>query len=331
MTSMDVSILIVNWNTCEYLRECLQSIRDTVKGLEYEVIVVDNASRDGSADMVSREFPEVRLAASPENLGFAQGNNLALSMSSGEFLLVMNPDAVLLPGTLEILLAFARKHPDAGVLSPKLLNSDRTTQNFYGRIPTGSTIFFLYTYIGTLIDKRLFKGRIRRRDRYLDYGDFQEVLRFVDGGAGLCCSLTPRSAIEKIGFMDERFPVFFNDGDYGMRLFQAGYRAYILPQAQAVHYGSSSVKQLDLLAYNQEYVYGLRTFYRKHRGFLNTRAIEMVLSLNVPVELVKTCWAILKRQKSPSSLVDPIVSFWKVLRYSPANARPHIFRLPGKP
>ena len=331
MNSMDVSILIVNWNTRRYLRECLQSIQDTVKGLEYEVIVVDNASRDGSADMVRLEFPQVRLVANAENLGFARGNNLALSHASGQYLLVMNPDVVLLESTVEHLVSFARTRSDAGMLSPKLLNADRTPQSFYGRIPTLSTIFFLYTYFGVLIDRHLLKGRIMRRERYLDYGDSQEVLSFTDGGAGFCCTLIPRSAVEKVGFMDERFPVFYNDGDFGMRLFQMGYRAYILPHAQAVHYGSSSVKQLDLLTYNQEYVYGLRTFNKKFRGFLNNRVTELTLSLNVPVELVRTLWAILKRKRSPSSLFEPIVSFWKMLRYHPVNARPHIFKLPKKP
>lgn len=329
--AVDVSILVVNWNTCQYLRECLQSIQCTVKGLEFEVIVVDNASTDGSAEMVRSEFPWAILLVSPENVGFARGNNLALSHASGEYLLVINPDVVLLDGTLEGLIAFARESPDAGVVSPKLLNPDRTLQNFHGRIPTLSTLLFLYTHFGRWVDRHLLRGRIRKRDRYEVYGDFQEVLGFSDGGAGFCCSLIPRQVIQRIGFMDERFPVFFNDGDFAIRLFREEYRAYILPQVQAIHYGGSSVKQLDRLTYNQEFVYGLRTFYGTFRGFLYNWAVVLILSLNVPVELGKGLKAVIQRRRRPSSVFDPMVDFRKALAYRPGNARPHIFHLAERP
>jgi GT2 family glycosyltransferase len=326
--AVDVSALIVNWNTCRHLRECLQSIQRTVKGLELEVIVVDNASSDGSAEMVRSEFPWVFLLANRENVGFARGNNLALSRASGGYLLVMNPDVVLLDGTLEGLVAFAREHTDAGIISPKLLNPDRTLQNFYGRIPTLSSVFFMYTHLGRWIDKHLLRNRIRKRDRYEAYGDFQEVLSFSDGGAGFSCTLIPRNVIETIGFMDERFPVFFNDGDFAMRLFRRGYKAHILPHVQAVHYGGGSVKQLNHFAYNQEWVYGLRAFHSKFRGFLYNRAMDLVLSLNVPVEFAKGVKEIFRRRRSPSSLFEPIVSFRNLLAYRPGAARPHTFKLP---
>lgn len=327
---MDVSILIVNWNTCEYLKQCLQSIQETVQDIEYEVIVVDNASQDGSAAMVRRDFPQFRLVESPQNLGFARGNNQALSLSRGEHILIMNPDVVLDPGTVKGLISFARNHPDAGAISPKLLNPDRSLQAFYGRIPTLSTVFFVYTRIGSWIDRRLLDNRIRRRERYEEYGDFQEVLSFTDGGAGFCCSLIPRRIIAKIGFMDEQFPVFFNDGDFAIRLFRAGYRAYLLPHVEAVHYGGSSVKQLDRLAYNQEYIYGLRTYYRKYRGFIYNRAIEGALSLNVLVEVLENAWGVLRRAKPLRSLFEPFLHFAQALSYRPGSARHHIYQLPPK-
>jgi GT2 family glycosyltransferase len=325
-----VSILIVNWNTCSYLKQGLQSVRETVKGIAYEVIVVDNASQDGSAEMVRRDFPEFRLVENPQNLGFARGNNHALSLSHGEYVLLMNPDVILEPDTVRGLMAFAQEHPDAALLSPKLLNPDRTLQNFYGRIPTLSTVFFVYTWVGSWIDARWMGGRIRRRDRYEAYGDFQEVLSFTDGGAGLACTLIPRRIIEEFGFMDERFPVFFNDGDLAMRLFREGYRAYILPHVKAVHYGGSSVKQLDRLAYNREFVYGLRAFYRKYRGFLYNLAIDSVLALNVFAEFLRNLKAVVRRAKPLSSLFEPFVQFSKTLSYRPASARPHVFRLPSR-
>jgi N-acetylglucosaminyl-diphospho-decaprenol L-rhamnosyltransferase len=329
--SVDVSILIVNWNTCRHLRECLESIQRTVSGLEIEVIVVDNASTDGSTEMVRSEFPWVILVASPENVGFARGNNLALSRASGDYVLVINPDVVFLEGTLAGLATFARERPDAGATSPKLVNPDGTFQNFHGRVPNLSILFFVYTHLGRWVDKHLLRNRVRRRARYEEYGDFQEILALSDGGAGFSCSLIPRRVIERIGFMDERFPVFFNDADFVMRMFGENYRVYILPHVQAIHYGGSSVKQLDLLVYNQEWVYGIRTFYRQYRGFLFNRVLDFFLGLNVLVELAPSLKAVLQRKKSLFSFFQPLVSFRKALAYRPGNARPHIFKLPERP
>jgi GT2 family glycosyltransferase len=324
---VDVSILIVNWNTRQYLRECLQSIQRTVQGLEIEVIVVDNASTDGSAEMVRSEFPWAILVESPENVGFARGNNLALSHASGEYLLVINPDVVLLEGTLAGLVTFSRERLDAGTTSPKLLNPDRTYQNFHTRIPDLSILFFVYTHFGKWVDKHLLRNRVRQRARYGEYGDFQEILALSDGGAGFACTLIPRSVIEKIGFMDERYPVFFNDGDFVLRLIDENYRVYLLPYVQAIHYGGSSVKQLDQLVYNQEWVYGYRTFYRQYKGFLFSLVLDFFLGLNVLVELAQGLKAVLQRRQSPFSFFRPIVSFRKALAYRPDNVRPHIFKL----
>ncbi len=138
---MDVSVLIVNWNTRDYLAKCLHSLRNAATGISYEVIVVDNASSDQSPAMVARDFPEVHLIASKENIGFARANNLAFSKSSGDYVLVMNPDCYLPEGALDGLLAFAKTHPDAGVISPRLLNPDGSIQEYYGRIPTFYGLF----------------------------------------------------------------------------------------------------------------------------------------------------------------------------------------------
>ncbi len=323
---MDLSILIVNWNTCQYLRQCIRSIEEGVEGIEHEVIVVDNASGDGSAEMVRREFPWVRLVASPENLGFARGNNLALALSRGRHILVLNPDIVLKKNTVKELIQFTDLHPDAGVVSPKFLNPDGSFQGFFGRIPTLTTVLFLYTRIGTWIDRHLLRGRMRRRERYGIHEDFNEVLRFTDGGAGLACTLVPRAVIEALGFLDERFPVFFNDGDFARRLFDAGYKAYVIPNGQVLHHGGSSVRQLERLHYDQEFVYGLRAYSRKHRGMLYNRLLDLVLGLDPLLETIETLGAVLLGRARPASLGEPFARFRRILSYRPPNARPGIGR-----
>ena len=178
--------------------------------------------------------------------------------------------------------------------------------------------------MGSWIDSHLLGRQMKRRDRYEKYGDFKKTLFFTDGGAAFCCTLIPRSLVEKIGFMDERFPVFFNDGDFALRLFRAGYKAYIISNVQACHYGGSSVKQLDQLTYHKEWIYGLRAFYHKHRGHLYTRAIDTVLSLNLLHDLSVNARDILLLNKSPSEFLTPVRTFREVLAYQP----PNIFRLP---
>ncbi len=318
---MDLSILIVNWNTRELLRRCLQSIRNTAKEIRHEIIVVDNASHDDSAAMVREAFPEVTLLACKENLGFAKGNNLAYSRSSGRRLLLLNPDVTLLEGTLEGLLTFAETHPDAGLTSPKLLNPDRSVQKkYYGRIPTLSTIFFIYTHLGSALDTRLLGTRFRRRERYESLGDFQEALSFTDGGAAFCCTLVPRRLIEEHGFLDERFPIFFNDGDFAFRLFRAGFRAYILPTVQACHHGGASVEQLDQATYNKEFIYGLRTYSRKHRGRLYSLLADALLGLNLIHDLQWSTRDVISGRKAPGTILEPVKRFRETLAYRPPNA-----------
>jgi GT2 family glycosyltransferase len=320
---MDLSILIVNWNTRDRLEECLQSIRDTASGLSHEVVVVDNASADGSAAMVRQGFPEYSLIESRENLGFARGNNLAFSRSSGKYLLVLNPDVVVHRDTLEGLVEFAAAHPDAGLISPRLLHQDGTAQKkYYGRIPTLSTVFFLYTRPGAFLDARFFGNRFRRRDRYEDLEDFEEPIAFTDGGAAFCCTLVPRRIIDDIGFFDERFPVFFNDGDFAMRVFRAGYRAYLLPQVEAVHAGGASVQQLDVLTYGKEFAYGLRAFCRKHRGRIYAAAVDALLGLDALAEVERTARECLAGSKGVAEVLRPITRFREKLKYRPPNAAP---------
>jgi GT2 family glycosyltransferase len=287
------------------------------------VIVLDNASADGSAATVRREFPEYHLVESRDNLGFARGNNLAFSRSSGRYVLVLNPDVVLMRGTLAGLVGFAETHPGAGLVSPGLLNPDGTTQDqYYGRIPTLSTVFFLYTRPGGFIDRRLLAGRFRRRARYEDLGDFKEPRAFQDGGAGFCCTLVPRRVIDRVGFFDERFPVFFNDGDFAARAFREGYQAYILPQIQARHYGGASVRQLDAVTYDREFVYGLRTFCRKHRGRFYAAAVDGLLALDVLAELERAARELLSGSRGATEFLRPITTFRERLNYRPPNAGP---------
>src|SRR3972149_5340490 len=157
---MDLSILIVNWKTKAFLEECLQSIYSSVKNISFEVIVVDNNSSDGSAEMVRKSFPEARLIENKENAGFARGNNQAYAVSKGRVIGLLNPDTIVYPGTFEKMVDYLNTHDGVGAVSCKLLNPDGTLQReLYRRFPSVVTIFFRYTYIGQRINHRIFRDR----------------------------------------------------------------------------------------------------------------------------------------------------------------------------
>jgi GT2 family glycosyltransferase len=267
-----LSICILNWNTREYLRACLQSIRDTRGELEPEVIVVDNASGDGSAEMVREEFPEVALTANTENLKYAQGNNQALRQATGTFKLLLNPDVVLQPGALAQLLGAMERHPRAGAVAPRLVHPDGSPQSSCRSFPDPAAV--LYEALGL---SKLFP-RSRRLAAYrMGWWDHNDE-RTVD--QPMASALMLRSAaLEEIGLFDEAFPMFFNDVDLCRRLWDAGWEVWFTPAAQIIHHVGASTRQVrpEMVAESNR---SLLAYYEKHyRGRVNPLAYAAVRAL----------------------------------------------------
>jgi N-acetylglucosaminyl-diphospho-decaprenol L-rhamnosyltransferase len=270
----DLSIIIVNWNTRELLGECLRSIgRDSGSGvrgqgfvapsLTPEIIVVDNASADGSAEMVQREFPDVRLILNEGNLGFARANNRGIAASRGRYVLLLNSDTVASTDALEMLVAFMDAHPEAGVVSPRLLRPDGTVQPYaFGGDPT----------LGYLL-RRGFNRLLRHR--YLHDWNTSAVQE-VDWVSGACL-MARRAAIEQAGPLDESMFMYFEDNEWCLRIRNADWKVYYDPQAEIVHLGGQSLAKNP--AARQAYSESLRYFYRKHYS----RAAQMLLSLLLPL------------------------------------------------
>ncbi|MBM3474304.1 MAG: glycosyltransferase family 2 protein [Armatimonadetes bacterium] len=257
-----LSICILNWNTREYLRACLQSIRDTRGDLEPEVIVVDNASSDGSAEMVREEFPEVALIANAQNLKYARGNNQALEQATGTFRLLLNPDVVIQPGALAELLAAMDRHPRAGAVAPRLMNPDGSPQSSCRSFPHPAAI--LYEAIGL---SKLFP-RSRRFAAYrMGWWDHNDE-RTVD--QPMASALMLRSeALDEVGLFDEGFPMFFNDVDLCRRLWDARWEVWFTPGAQVIHHVGASTRQVrrEMVAESNR---SLLRYYEKHyRGRVN--------------------------------------------------------------
>jgi hypothetical protein len=226
---MDVSILIVNYKTRELLRQCLSSIFASGCSLEFEVIVLDNDSRDGSVEMVREEFPRVSLIEHGRNGGLSHGNNLAAAAARGKYLLFLNPDTVVRSGSLEKMAAYMQDHPEVGILGPKLVYPDGELQDSCRSFYSIRTIILRRTFFGKLFsDSRLLRLHLME-----DYK--HDVPREVDWMLGACLMM-PKSVWSAVGGWDEGYRLYFEDVDICRRAETDGYRVVYFPGATVIHH-----------------------------------------------------------------------------------------------
>ena len=233
----DVSIIIVSWNTQDLLRQCLRSIFAQTTKNNFEVIVIDNGSSDGSADMVQREFDRVRLLTNVENNGFAAANNQGISVAEGRYLLLLNSDTIILDHAIEKVVAFADVHPDAAVVGCRLLNPDHTLQISCFMFPSPLNLLLLSTGAAHFFPQSRFFGR--ERMTWWDRTDLREV-DVVTG----CFMLVRKKAIDEIGPMDERFFMYNEETDWCYRFKMKGWKNWFTADAEIVHIGGASAAKL---------------------------------------------------------------------------------------
>lgn len=251
-----LSICIVNWQTRELLRACLRALANHPPERATEIIVVDNASTDGSAEMVASKFPQVRLLRNDANLGYARATNQALGEARGDLLLLLNPDAEVRAGALAAICRFMGTHPDAGAAGCRLLNPDGTVQRSCRSFPTPGALFLDVIGLWRLFPGNRVLGRYRMT--WFDHAQVAEVDQPM--ASALCLR---RAAIERVGALDEQFPIFWNDVDLCWRLRAAGWKAYFCPDAQVVHRLGASTRQARARVIVDSHR-GLIRFYRKH-------------------------------------------------------------------
>jgi GT2 family glycosyltransferase len=256
MSSPDLSVCIVNWNTRADLEQAVASIFADTAGLALEMVVVDNCSADGSAAMIRERFPSVILIESGGNLGFARGYNLAAGRAAGRHLLMLNPDTVVQPGALRELVGFLDSHPDAGAAGPRLVNPDGSLQYSCRHFPRPMAALFRNTPLGRLLPA----NRFTREYMMTDWD--HHAVREVDwlSGAALCIR---RLAWEQVGGFDDGFFMYAEDIDWCLRAHQAGWRVCYVPQAVVMHRIGRSSDQRPLAMVIQFHRSMIR-FYRKH-------------------------------------------------------------------
>jgi GT2 family glycosyltransferase len=265
-----LSIIIVNYNTASLLRDCLNSLYRN-EGKACELIVVDNGSIDGSAEVVAREFPSVRLIRNDDNPGFAKANNQGLKAATGTYLLLLNSDTVVRPGALDAMATFLDATPEAGAVACKLLNQDGTVQASVHERP--GPVLLLFRLLGV---SRLVRGDMARRwfgrvfgvvlgktvgAYFIPYATGGDAIE-VQGLSGACLMLRSE-AVAQIGLLDERFFMYLEDLDYCLRLRQAGWKLYYVRSGEIVHLvGASSGNRMR--NYSAQSYRSLFHFYRKH-------------------------------------------------------------------
>ncbi|TPW12609.1 MAG: family 2 glycosyl transferase, partial [bacterium] len=224
-----VSVVIVNFRTPDDLLRLIESLKaGTPTGRPLEIIVVDNASGDDSPAKLRAAHPDVQLIESPSNRGFAAGVNLGLARATGEHLLILNPDIVVHPGSIDTLVDFMAAHPQAGLVAAKLLNPDGTLQPTCRTRYTLKTILLRRTILGRLFPN----DRTLREHLMLDYD--HATPRNVDWVAGACL-MVRREALEEVGPMDERYFLYFEDVDWCTRMHRRGWGVWYVPGAVMTH------------------------------------------------------------------------------------------------
>lgn len=301
----ELSIVILSWNTRDLLARCLETLAEAEKPDGTEVIVIDNASADGSADMVAERFPDVRLERNDENTGFAKGCNQGIRLSTGRYVLLLNSDTEVSTDALTRMLAFLDENEEYGAVAPKLVSPDGSTQRSCQAFPGIWTPLFFGTPL-----ERWFPNSPELK-RYFLRGWDQEDERDVDQPPA-AVFLVRRSALDEVGLFDERLWLFYNDVDLSRRLRTAGYKTRYLAGVRVLHHIGASTKQFG--DFVLEWQRNRLAYFRKHHGWLMGPWIKLCVT-SVWLDFVATqWWAKLRRREAQP--VGPLTkAYFEFLRF----------------
>lgn len=271
-----LSIIIVNHNASDFLRQCLNSLYGLEGSLSLEIIVVDNKSHDGSGRMVHEHFPQVHLIENTENVGFARGNNIGIKESQGEYILLLNSDTKVVDNAIEKLVAFLDSHPNVAVVTSRLVYPNMTDQGVARTFPTPMNALFGRRSLLT----QLFPNN-KYSKRYMISRQNQSEQPFeVDWVSGACL-MVRKKVIEDVGLLDEKFFMYWEDADLCFRIKQKNWKIYCIPEAIVIHFeGKSSQKQKNsrmIIEFNK----GVYRYYRKHhiKNLFGPKNLTVVLGL----------------------------------------------------
>lgn len=299
-----LSVIIVSWNVRDLLRDCLRSLLPGRDAHNLEVIIVDSGSADGSAAMVSAEFPWARLVARPDNVGFPKGNNIGLALAGGQYLLLLNPDTVVLGDALPTMLDYLAQHPDVGCVGPQLRNPDGTIQSSRRRFPTLATAFFESTWLQPLAPNRLLA-------HYYMQDQPDDATSDVDWLTGACL-LVRREVLDQVGGLDEDYFMYSEELDWCRRIKMAGWRIVYLPAAQIMHHVGKSSEQA-VTARHINFQRAKLRYFRKYHGRAACLALRLFLLLSYLAQMgLESAKGLLGHKRALRR--QRVTAYWQVLR-----------------
>jgi len=271
---MDISFVIVNWNTRDLLRNCLRSIYETVRNVDFEIIIVDNGSSDGSVSMLTDEFPGIICVENRENRGFGAANNQAFAIMTGRYALLLNTDTIVTEKTVSELFSFMETHPDAAIAAGQLLNEDGSKQNSIAHPPTLLTLTTNTTVLEYLFPRTFPSKRYEHKEPF-------EITSAV--GA---CLIVRKTAMDDVGVFDERYFFFFEETDWTYRMKMEGWKIYHVPSARIYHLQGKSIGRN--IRSRVEFYRSRYKFFRKWRGTLYNRVVCCVIFIRLCVNWALT-------------------------------------------
>jgi GT2 family glycosyltransferase len=264
-----ISVIIVSYNTREMTIECLRTVYANLNDIRTEILVVDNNSRDGSADAIRAEFPNVHVIENERNTGFGAANNLAMRQAGGRYFLLLNSDAFLTPGALDSLLACAQSHPNAAVIGPRLSNEDGSLQVSCFRFPSPTRAWLENLWISSLFSHTAPVGDYRRWPH--------DTERPVDSVIG-ACMLVRREAFDQTGGFDEAFFMYQEETDWQKTLRERGWIVYFTPEAKVTHLGGASGKD-EAARVNAHFFESLDYYECKHHGPMGLVSLRAAMTI----------------------------------------------------
>ena len=268
---MKLSIVIVCWNDLKVIHDCLRSIYAYTHAIEFEVIVSDNGSTDGSVDFIRQNYPQVLVTENRANLGFSKGNNVGIRRSRGEYVLILNPDTIIHDGALDRWIQFADRHPEAGGFGCRVLNPDGSYQGSPRPFPTIWRDLLAALYLRPLA----YVSGIFISDTYIGWqGDSERLIDWQSG----CCVMFRGDLIRRMGGFDEQFFYHYEEVDLCRRVWQAGYPIIYTPEASITHLGGQSVNRFPIKFELERHRNRYRYFYKYYgrEGARRCRLVSLV-------------------------------------------------------
>jgi len=285
----DLSVIIVSWNTKNLIRDCLISIKNNTHKILYEVYLVDNNSADGTVEMMHTEFEDVKLIANKTNNGFAKANNQAIKLSNGKYVILLNPDTVVLENALDLMVNYLDNNKDVGILGCKLLNKDGSLQESCRRFPDITTYSNILLKIHAIFPNKKCFSKYFMKD--MNYDTINEVDQVM--GAAL---MYRTNILGEKSYLDEDYWIWFEEVDFCYNVKKRGYKVIYLPDAKIVHYKAQSFSQL--MKVNQQKVFNrsLLIYFTKNGEKSDVLILKLLFPISIVLSYVLQIGKALKRK-----------------------------------